>query len=194
MVFVQNKLEQIFYNRYEDVINAAEDDGLVKTSSGHIYYGKEQIDNINLNSLYYNIIYLSWEMPVFDGTLRENITLGNEISVEELIEILDKVCLKDTVSKMANFLDTKIGEKGVILSGGERQRVALARLYVKKPDLIILDEATSAIDGLTEEKVIKDGNIISEGKFNQLIKNDTYFNELWNAYKSQNRTKFTFES
>ena len=109
---------------------------------------------MNLNSYYDFLSYISQDAPIFDGTLRENLIFDNKIDDKKILKVLDYVCLKDFYSKLENGLDTELGEKGITLSGGERQRVALARLFFDNSKIIILDEATSAMDNITEQKVM----------------------------------------
>jgi ATP-binding cassette subfamily B protein len=129
--------------------------GLVKPDSGTIYVDKNDLSELNLNQLYNHVSYTSQESPIFNGTLRENIIFDKDISDNKIIEVLDHVGLTSFYSALPNGLDTEVGEKGVMLSGGERQRVALARLYFVDAKIVILDEATSAMDNVTEELVMK---------------------------------------
>ena len=128
--------------------------GLTKPSSGDIWIDAQKLSLLNLNSYYENIAYISQETPIFEGTLRENIIFDENIPDEQILEVLQKVCLGQFLQAAQNGLDTHIGERGVNLSGGERQRLALARLWFSNADIIILDEVTSAMDSLTEETVM----------------------------------------
>jgi ATP-binding cassette subfamily B protein len=139
--------------------------GLLKPNSGTIWIDKYNLSETNLNSYYDHISYISQESPVFDGTLRENLVFDKVVSDEKLIEVLDKVNLLDLYVKLKDGLNTELGERGITLSGGERQRLALARLWFKDTDIVILDEATSAMDNLTEEVVMN--------QVTQLLKNKT---------------------
>lgn len=134
--------------------------GLIKPDSGKILIDDEDLSKVNLNSYYDFLSYISQEAPIFDGTLRENIIFDKKIKDEKILEVLDYVCLKDFYSKLENGLDTELGEKGITMSGGERQRVALARLFFDNSKIIILDEATSAMDNITEKNVMH--NIINK--------------------------------
>lgn len=129
--------------------------GLLKPDNGCITIGDYELSKIRLNSYYKHISYISQDSPIFDGTLRENLVFDNEANDKEIIEVLQKVQLLDLYKKLKSGLDTAVGEKGVALSGGERQRLALARLWFQESEIIVLDEATSAIDNLTEEIVMK---------------------------------------
>lgn len=130
--------------------------GLLKYDSGSIQIDGNELRDISLESLYKNVSYISQEAPVFDGTVRENIVHNQNQNDQYIREILKKMRLDDSVSKMDNGIDTLIGERGMILSGGERQRLALARLWFQKNNIAILDEATSALDNITEEAVMNE--------------------------------------
>ena len=133
--------------------------GFIKYNSGNILIDGNELSSLNLNTLYNNITYVSQEAPIFDGTLRENLIFDKDISDDKIIEVLKIVCLDKFFDRLENGLDTELGEKGIRMSGGERQRVALARLFFDDSKVIILDEATSAIDNIIEREVMN--NIIN---------------------------------
>ena len=134
--------------------------GLIKYAKGNILIDGKELSKLNLNSFYDNVTYVSQEAPIFDGTLRENLIFDKKIPDEEIIKVLNLVCLDKFYEKLENGLDTELGEKGVRMSGGERQRVALARLFFDDSKIIILDEATSAMDNITEKLVM--GNVVKQ--------------------------------
>ena len=134
--------------------------GLIKYDKGNILIDDKELSKLNLNSFYDNVTYVSQEAPIFDGTLRENLIFDKKIPDEEIIKVLNLVCLDKFYEKLENGLDTELGEKGVRMSGGERQRVALARLFFDDSKIIILDEATSAMDNITEKLVMK--NVVKQ--------------------------------
>ncbi len=127
---------------------------LLKYTRGSIQIDGIEIKEICLNSVYRQMSYLSQDSPVFDGTIRENLIYEREISDDKLIEALHKVQLSALIQNTDKGLDAEIGERGTTLSGGEKQRLALARLWFEEKGITILDEATSAMDNLTEESVI----------------------------------------
>ena len=129
--------------------------GLIKPQSGKIQVDGVDLNKIKLDSYYEHLSYLSQDSPIFDGTLKENIVFDKDISDEKIIEVLKLVELEKFYSKLKNGLQTELGEKGILISGGERQRIALARLFFDDSKIIILDEATSAMDNITEEKVME---------------------------------------
>ena len=138
--------------------------GLLKPDSGNILIDNINLSDICLNSFYRHVSYISQEPPVFNGTLRENLVFDEEVDDKKILEVLEKVNLSGLYKKLDKGLDTFIGEKGTALSGGERQRLALARLWFKSCDIIILDEATSAMDNLTEECVMRQVLTLLSGK------------------------------
>ena len=128
--------------------------GLIKYNKGNIIIDGNELSKLNLSSFYDNVTYVSQEVPIFDGTLKENLIFDKNISDKEILRVLKLVCLDKFYEKLENGLDTELGEKGIRMSGGERQRVALARLFFDDSKIIILDEATSAIDNITEKLVM----------------------------------------
>lgn len=141
--------------------------GLISTNDGKVLIDGKNLLEINLNSYYNYLSYLSQESPIFDGTLKENLIFDKKVSDSEIEKVLSLVCLDEFYKKLPNGLNTQMGEKGVLVSGGERQRIALARLFFDNSKIIILDEATSAMDNITEKKVMK--NIYSNLKGKTII-------------------------
>ena len=186
--------------------------GLLKYNQGEICLGDMELSGICLNNLYDKVSYISQDVPVFDGTIKENLVFEKNVSREQMLDALSEVQLSHLVENLAEGLNTEIGEKGTCLSGGEKQRLAFARLWFENPELVILDEATSAMDNLTEEIVMKsvmqkmkdktviaiahrlnsiagfdriilfrEGKIVGQGTFEELLHTDSYFKELYNA-------------
>lgn len=156
--------------------------GLLQPLDGEIWIGKHPLKTLDLVDYYQHITYVSQDSPVFIGTLRENIVFKKPIKDEAILQVLKKVKLLDWYQKLPKGLETAIGEKGMTLSGGERQRVALARLWFNQSEIIILDEATSAMDMVTENQVME--TILNE------FGNRTIFTiaHRFNAIKDYNRT------
>lgn len=129
--------------------------GLLKKHEGNILLDGTDLDEIELNSYYDHISYLSQETPIFDTTIRGNIVFDHPISDEEIYDILAKVHLKEKILALPEQLDTLVGEKGVKLSGGERQRLAFARVIAQRRNILILDEPVSALDNITEKSIME---------------------------------------
>jgi ABC-type bacteriocin/lantibiotic exporter with double-glycine peptidase domain len=102
------------------------------------------------------ISYVPQDVLVINGTIRENICLGyspKEITDEEVFSALSEASLLDFVKKLPLGIHTQVGERGAQLSGGQRQRIGIARALISEPALIVLDEATSSLDGETESQI-----------------------------------------
>lgn len=138
--------------------------GLLKPKEGQIFVDNKNLSEIHLETYYDSIAYISQETPVFDGTLRENIVFDQVIEEAKILEVLEKVHLMKLYHSLPDGLETRIGESGICLSGGERQRLALARLWFKNPSIVILDEATSAMDNITEDLVLKNVMVFLKNK------------------------------
>ena len=132
--------------------------GLLKPSDGYITVDGFNLQQLNLNKYYEHIAYLPQEPSIFDGTVRENLVFDEPIEDAALMAAVEKAGLTGL------DLDASLGERGISLSGGERQQLALARLWFSKASIVILDEATSAIDNLTEEIVMKNVMSLLQGK------------------------------
>jgi ATP-binding cassette, subfamily B, bacterial len=91
---------------------------------------------------------------LFDDTVRGNVTLGADLPDEEVWAALQVAAVDDVVRRLPEGLDTRVGERGATLSGGQRQRIALARAVVRRPRLLVLDDATSAVDPAVEARIL----------------------------------------
>jgi ABC-type multidrug transport system fused ATPase/permease subunit len=91
---------------------------------------------------------------LFDDTVRGNVTLGGRYGDEEVWTALRTAAADDFVDRLPEGLDTRIGERGASLSGGQRQRLALARAVIRRPRLLVLDDATSAVDPAVEGRIL----------------------------------------
>lgn len=125
-------------------------------TDGAITVDGVDIRNFTLKSLRQNIAVVFQDNFLFDGTIRENIMLGDENASEEQLQRAIKLAyLDDFLKTLKHGIDTHIGERGVLLSGGQRQRVAIARAFLKNAPILVLDEATSALDNKSEAVVQK---------------------------------------
>lgn len=92
---------------------------------------------------------------LFDDSVRENVTLGGDVSDDEVWQALRTVQADGFVARLPAGLDTQLGERGTTLSGGQRQRLALARALVRHPRLLVMDDATSAVDPEVEQRILR---------------------------------------
>ncbi len=123
---------------------------------GSIEIDKQDISKINLHSLRKEISIVDQNTTLFDDTVFNNIKYAKpEASMEEVVEAANNAMCKDFIDNLDNKYETMIGENGVKLSGGEKQRLSIARAFLKKSKIILLDEATSSLDSETEEKIQK---------------------------------------
>jgi ATP-binding cassette subfamily B protein len=129
---------------------------LYDATSGRILVDGRDVRDINLRVLRSAISIVPQDIILFSGTIKENICWGKEDATdEEVIEATKIAQAHDFIIRLPNGYDTVIGERGVTLSGGQKQRIAIARALIKKPKILILDDATSAVDFVTEQKIIR---------------------------------------
>ena len=125
--------------------------GLQKPNGGQIYFDNTDLNSFNLDSYRKKISFVSQDPFLFYATIRENLMWSNsEVTEKDIIESLKIANVYETVMNLPSKLDTYVGERGLELSGGERQRIILARGILRKPQLLILDEATSSLDQNSE--------------------------------------------
>ena len=130
--------------------------GLYRPQEGNIYYNGLDENNILFDDLRNQIGFVTQDTQLFSGTIRENLIFVNpSASEEELNDALEKASCTNLVSRAEKGIDTMIGEGGLKLSGGEKQRLSIARALLRKPRLLIFDEATSSLDSITEEEINK---------------------------------------
>ena len=123
-------------------------------TSGTIKLSGTDIRDIRLNELHDTVGHVAQDPFLFEGTVRDNMMLAKADATEaEIIRSLELACSWDFVSALPEQLDTNIGEKGIRLSQGEKQRLTIARVLLKNPPFVILDEATASVDTITERKI-----------------------------------------
>ena len=135
------------------------------TQEGNIFIDGQDIKNITQNNLRSVVSYVPQESILFHRTIRENIAYGKPSATEEeIIDVAKKSFAHDFITKLPKGYETLVGERGIKLSGGERQRVAIARAMLKDSPIIVLDEATSSLESVSEEYIQKGFNQLMEGK------------------------------
>jgi len=129
--------------------------GLREVQSGQLLLDGRTPTEDRLRSHWAGLGWVPQEAFLFSSTLRENLAMGRPEATEaELEEVVRTVCMDDLVPRLPQGLDTVVGERGVALSGGERQRTALARALLRRPRLLLLDDALSAVDAETESRIL----------------------------------------
>lgn len=128
--------------------------GLYPPQQGRILYNGQPGTAVNLDQLRERIGFVTQDTQLFSGTIRENLLFVNpKASDAECLEMLQKAACQSLLARADKGLDTVIGEGGVKVSGGEKQRLSIARALLRRPNLLVFDEATSSLDSLTEEEI-----------------------------------------
>jgi len=128
--------------------------GLYPPEKGQILYNGLENQEINYNTLRASIGFVSQDTQLFAGTIRENLLFVSPQATDaDCLEALSKASCNSLLNRAAQGLDTVIGEGGVKVSGGEKQRLSIARALLRKPSLMVFDEATSSLDSITEEEI-----------------------------------------
>ena len=181
-----------------------------EATAGTISYKGIPLKEYDLNSLRKDIGLVSQKSSLFNGSIKENFLMGNKAaSEEEIINALKLAEAFEFVSQYEDGLDHQIKEGGINLSGGQKQRLCIARALIKKPEVLILDDSTSALDLLTDKKIrtnikdIKDmtkvivsqrvstiqnadfilvlegGKVVGQGKHNDLLDSCPIYREIY---------------
>lgn len=144
--------------------------GYLRPTEGDIFVDEQNLKEVSLKSLYKKVGYLTQEASIFDGTILENLLYAtneldkrSKVTTEKVKEALEKANCA-FVYKLEKGINTHVGERGIRLSGGERQRLAIAKLFLKNPEIIILDEPTSALDSFSEELITKSLEELFKGR------------------------------
>jgi ATP-binding cassette subfamily B protein len=128
--------------------------GLYQPKSGSVLYNGIPSSRVNLDVLREKIGFVTQDTQLFAGTIRENLLFVNPAATDqECMEVLDKAAAHSLLKRADRGLNTLIGEGGVKVSGGEKQRLSIARALLRRPQLLVFDEATSSLDSLTEEEI-----------------------------------------
>lgn len=182
--------------------------GMYFPTKGEIYFNDLNLKDMDLTYLRKQIGIVLQDTALFNDTIENNISFFREADSEYIQEVAEIACLHDDIYSMPMGYKTVIGENGQLLSGGQRQRLAIARALVDKPSILILDEATSQLDTLTEKKidqnlaehhitrlviahrlstildadriyVIKNGEVIETGTHSTLLQERGFYKEMW---------------
>lgn len=120
---------------------------------GKIYFDGQEAKDFSLESLRKQISLVPQQPELFHRSVRDNITLNEDVSEEEIRIAAQKSQSLAFIENLPDKFETMVGERGVKLSGGERQRIALARAFLENAPIVVLDEATSALDSITEKQI-----------------------------------------
>ncbi|BDU70046.1 ABC transporter ATP-binding protein [Geothrix oryzae] len=130
--------------------------GLREPQAGRMLVDGEPLSDATLRRHWAGLGWVPQEAFLFSDTLRMNLAMGRpEATEEEIWEIARVVAMDELIHRLPDGLDTVVGERGVALSGGERQRTALARALLRRPRLLLLDDALSAVDAETESRILE---------------------------------------
>jgi ATP-binding cassette subfamily B protein len=128
--------------------------GLYPPQAGEILYNGHAASTVDLNQLRERIGFVTQDTQLFSGTIRENLLFVNPRATDqECLDVLRQAACDSLLARADRGLDTVIGEGGVKVSGGEKQRLSIARALLRRPHLLVFDEATSSLDSLTEEEI-----------------------------------------
>lgn len=141
-----------------------------EVTEGSITLDQMNIKDIQLRSLRENIGIVQQDVFLFSGTISDNIRYGNiNATQEEVVNAAKRANAHDFIMKLPNGYDTYTGERGVKLSGGQKQRISIARIFLKNPSILILDEATSSLDNENEKIIQKSFESLSKDRTTLII-------------------------
>jgi len=135
---------------------------LYDVNSGGVYIDGVNIKEFDIYTFLGKIGFVSQETFIHNASIKENITFGDNYTDKEIIEAAKLANIHDFVEGLPDKYNTLVGDRGTKLSGGEKQRIAIARAMIRKPEILILDEATSSLDNIAENVVQKAINNVSK--------------------------------
>jgi len=139
--------------------------GLYRPQAGRILYNGVDSREVDMDRLRERIGFVTQETQLFSGTIRENLLFVRPYATDaECLQALRRAACDGLLARAEKGLDTVIGEGGVKVSGGERQRLSIARALLRRPDLLVFDEATSSLDSLTEEEISRTIREVAESR------------------------------
>lgn len=129
--------------------------GLYPYTKGEIFFDGVCVRDIGLDTIRDNIFLVLQNPQLFNDTILKNLTLDTKVSAKTLSHALKIAQLDTFIATLPDGIETKIGKNGIKLSGGQRQRISIARMVIQNPNIVILDESTSALDVHTESKLFE---------------------------------------
>jgi ATP-binding cassette subfamily C protein len=130
--------------------------GLLKPQSGRIMIDDVDLADVAIDSWHRRMAVVMQDAPLFSGSIRDNILIGDPAADDAaMVAAAKRAAVHDTIERLPDGYDTVLAERGQSLSGGQAQRIALARAFIRNPDLLVLDEATNALDEETQGKIIE---------------------------------------
>jgi ABC-type bacteriocin/lantibiotic exporter with double-glycine peptidase domain len=189
--------------------------GLYEPSSGRILFDGRDLKTLDLRSVRSQLGIVTQDTQLFGGTVRQNIALADpQMGLDRVIQAAKLACIHDEIVSMPMGYETILADRGLSLSGGQRQRLALARALACQPVILVLDEATSHLDAVTEKLVnenlarlsgtrvviahrlstirdadlilvVEGGRIVAQGTHDELLRTGSKYAELLGAQRSQ---------
>ncbi len=129
--------------------------GLYKNYEGHIYIDSNELRDVNNDIIREKIGIVSQDVILFSGSISYNITMGRSYALDKIKNAAHLSMIDDFIESLPDKYNTMVGERGITLSGGQKQRLAIARIVIRNPEIIIFDDSTSSLDADTEVEFIK---------------------------------------